>query len=391
MRRGSSRLAAAGVGVAVLAAGAAWNLIPRAQAASDTESKAALTQGFQKGSPDYKAIGPLAFSPSGVLFFADDQAGAIFGVDLGEKASKAAPYAKVPDLGATLAARLGTTPAGIEIKDAAISPVSGAVYLSVRKTDGADQDPANPANYALFAVQPSGHVSVVDLKEKPFAKVAVGGKPGYTFRNMGVPRVIGDITYLKGRVIAAVLSTEAFQSNLVSVPVPFRAEGVERYATSIYHVSHKRQETASPIQTLTSYKDGDKEYLVAAYICTPIVRIDPDQLKPGATVTGTTVAELGSGNRPMSMIAYGKSGAQNLLLNNSSFGILKVDGKIVQENEKVNQTTVADRGNGGQKPYEGIAPQAELKDARAYAATADHLLVVKQSGDGIALDPMPLP
>src|SRR5690606_30505534 len=135
---------------------------------------------------------------------------------------------------------------------------------------------------------------------------------------IGTPRVIGDIAYLKGRIIASSLSTDAFKSNLVSIPVPFRAEGVERYATSIYHVAHQRQETASPVQTLTSYKDGDKEYLVAAYICTPLVRIDPDQLKAGETVTGTTVAELGSGNRPMALLAYGKPGEQNVLLNNSS-------------------------------------------------------------------------
>ena len=112
-----------------------------------------------------------------------------------KKPMPAAPYKEVPDLGATLAARLGTTPAGIEIKDAARSPLSGATYLSVRKTDGADQNPANPANYALFAVQPNGDISMVDLKSKPFGKVAIGGKPGYTFMGKGTPRVIGDIAY----------------------------------------------------------------------------------------------------------------------------------------------------------------------------------------------------
>jgi hypothetical protein len=381
----------AGVGAALVATGATWNLLPRAQAAPDAESKAALTQGFQKGTPDYKAIGPLAFSPSGVLYFADDQGGAVFGVDLGEKSAKGTASVKVPDLGTTLAARLGTTPAGIEVKDAAVSPVSGALYLSVRKTDGADQNPANPANYALFAVQPGGEVSVVDLKEKPFARVAISGQPSYAQQNMGTPRVIGDIAYLKGRIVAAALSTEAFKSNLVSIPVPFRAEGIEKYATSIYHVAHKRQETASPVQTLTSYRDGDKEYLVAAYICTPLVRIDPDQLKAGETVTGTTVAELGSGNRPMALLAYGKPGEQNLLLNNSSFGVLKVDSKIVQEKERVNQQTIADRGDRGSKPYEGIHQQEALKGAHAYAATSDRLLVVKKSGESLELDSMPLP
>ena len=83
----------------------------------------------------------------------------------------------------------------------------------------------------------------------------------------------------------AARSKEQFDSNLVSVPLPFKAEGIERYATSIYHVSHKRQETASPIETLTAYRDGDKEYLMAAYTCTPVVRINLN----GQTDTGELV------------------------------------------------------------------------------------------------------
>src|SRR5262249_34577870 len=91
--------------------------------AGQAPDNAKRTDRLTKGIWDYRAIGPLTFSQSGVLFFADDQAGAIYGVDLGEKASSAAAFAKIPDLGATLAARLGTTPTGIQIKDVALSPV----------------------------------------------------------------------------------------------------------------------------------------------------------------------------------------------------------------------------------------------------------------------------
>src|SRR5687767_6672359 len=90
MRSLAKSALAAGVLIA-LVAGA--RLSTRAQAAPAPESKATLTQGFAKGTLDYKAIGPMAFSPSGVLFFADDQAGAIYGVDLGEKATAVKSYA----------------------------------------------------------------------------------------------------------------------------------------------------------------------------------------------------------------------------------------------------------------------------------------------------------
>jgi hypothetical protein len=374
-----------------LLAGSGWALATRANAAPDAESRAALTQGFQKGSPDYKAIGPLTFSPSGVLFFADDQAGALYGVDLGEKASSAKACSQLADLGGALAARLGTTAKGIEIKDVAVSPVSHTVYLSVRKTDGADQNAANPANYALFAVDPAGKVSAVDLTTKPFGKVAVAGNAGYKTGPQAPTRVISDIAYARGRILATALSTEQFNSNLVSIPVPFKAEGVEKYATSIYHVSHKRQETASPIQTLAVYRDGDREYLMAAYICTPVVRFNLEDLQAGQVATGTTVAELGSGNRPMDMVAYGKPGEQSLLLNNSVFGIVKVDSAIAKETQAVNQTTKADRGGGGKTPYPGIHPVDGLKDVRAYAPAGDKLLVVRSTADNLALEAIALP
>lgn len=377
----------------VLCAGlVAWSRSATVQAAPGPESKSALTQGFKKGTLDFKSIGPLTFSPSGVLFFADDQGGALYGVDLREASDKKDPaYTRVPDLGTTLAARLGTTPAGIEIRDMAVSPISHNTYLSVRKTDGADQNPANPANYALFAVSPAGKVMPVDLSDKPFGRVAITGDSKKPYFGT-VARIISDISYARGRVLLGVLSAEQFKSNLVSVPVPFTSTGVERFATSIYHVSHKRQETASPIETLTVYRDGDREYLMAAYVCTPVVRFNLDDLKPNATVTGVTVAELGSGNRPMEMIAYGKPGQQSLLLNNHAFGIMKVDAKIAKEAEAVNEKTTADRGNGGKKPYAGLDVVESMKGAKAFAAGTDStLLVVKPTADGMALEPIAAP
>jgi len=379
------RISAALLGVAAVG-GAVWTGTHRAQAAPSAETKAAVTQGFAKGNPDYKSIGPLAFSPQGVLFFADDQGGAVYGVDLEEKSSQSAAFAKVPDLGATIAARLGTTVKGIQIKDVVLSPVSHSLYLSVRKLDGADQSAENPANYALFAVDTQGKVTPVDLAGKRFGKVAVGSQ-----KDARNPTAISDIAYAKGRLLCAALSKEQFSSNLVSVPVPFKADGVERFATAIYHVSHKRQETASPIQTLTVYQDGDREYLMAAYVCTPVVRFNLEDLKPNQTVTGTTVAELGSGNKPMAMIAYGKPGSQSLLLNNSVFGIMKVSTSIAMEKAAVNEQTKADRGGRGANPYPGIDVVDSLKDAKGYAAAGDGLVVVKSTPDNLSLEQMAAP
>lgn len=385
------RLSTFAVASLVVAGAAGYMFSSRVQAAQQGRGKAALIQGFAKGAWDHKAIGPLAIAPGGVLFFADDQAGAIYGVDLMETRSQATEFKPNAELGATIAAKMGTTPAGIQIKDTAFSNFSKSLYLSVRKTDGADQNPANPANYALFRADADGKVSQVDLSDKSFGKVTISALPRFGRRNTPDTRVIGDIAFARGRILVSALATDQFNSNLVSVPVPFSQAGVERYATSIFHVSHKKMETASPIQTLTVYRDADKEYLIAAYVCTPIVRFNLDELKAGQPVTGTTVAELGSGNQPMQMIAYGRAGEQSLLLNNSSFGILKVDGKIAKETQNVNEKTTADRGNGGKTPFAGIETVENLKGATGYAAYGTTLLVVKPSGSGIALETMPTP
>ncbi|MBM3458934.1 MAG: hypothetical protein FJX77_10440 [Armatimonadetes bacterium] len=378
------------VGAAAVAAVAGWSLNSRVQAAQAPRGKAAQTVGFAKGAWDHKALGPIAFSPAGVLFIADDQAGAIYGVDLMEERSQAQPFQAIPTLGETIGARMGTTGKGIQIKDVAVSPVSRKLYLTVRKTDGADQNAANPANYALFAVDPAGQVMQVDLSDKPFGKVMIQATPGFGRRGSMDTRLIGDIAFAPGRVLVSARSTEQFNSNLISVPVPFKQDGVERFATSIFHVNHKKQETASPIQTLSTYRDQGKTYLMAAFTCTPVVRFDLEELKPGATVNGTTVAELGSNSQPMNLIAYGRQGEQNLLVNNSLFGVVKVSAKVAKETAAVNEKAV-DRGSRGQTPQPGIDPVDSLKGVAAYAAAGQNLVVVKTTESGVALESMPLP
>jgi hypothetical protein len=58
-----------------------WSGFP---AASPERSRGAeLTNATNGTNPTFKAIGPLAFSPDGVLFAGDTQAAAIFALDLG--------------------------------------------------------------------------------------------------------------------------------------------------------------------------------------------------------------------------------------------------------------------------------------------------------------------
>ena len=49
---------------------------------------------------------------------------------------------------------------------------------------------------------------------------------------------------------------------------------------------------------------GGREYILAAYTCTPLVTIPLDSIRDGAHVSGKTIAELGYGNTPIDFISY---------------------------------------------------------------------------------------
>jgi len=68
-----------------------------------------------------------------------------------------------------------------------------------------------------------------------------------------------------------------------------------------------------------------KEEILAAYTCTPLVRIPVAEMKDGAKVKGTTVAELGNRNRPLDIIIYKKGDEQFALMANSARGVMKVE------------------------------------------------------------------
>ena len=69
---------------------------------------------------------------------------------------------------------------------------------------------------------------------------------------------------------------------------------------------------------------NNQPHLIAGYLCTPLVKFPIASLKPGDKVRGTTIAELGAGNRPLDMILYKKNGRDFLLMSNNSRGVMKI-------------------------------------------------------------------
>jgi hypothetical protein len=341
--------------------------------------------GLKSGTPDLKSAGPLTFGPDGLLFIGDTQGAALFAVDTGDRtpAASKAPV-RVADLGAKVAARLGTGPSKLMINDVAVNPASGKVYLAVSRGRGPGATPV------ILRVAPDGAIEEVSLENVKFAKADIPNppSPGAQARGQSLRAdSITDLAYVDGRVFVAGLSNEEFSSRLIVIPFPF-SDQADGAAIEIYHGAHGRFETRSPIRTFVAYAIQDKPYLLAAYTCTPLVKVPVSDLKPGAHVKGTTIAELGNRNRPLDMVVYQKDGRDYLLLANSSRGVMKIPTEGAGSAEKI--TAPVPDGNTKGLGYEKVAALKGVVQLDKLDDT--HALVLLQSDDGkLNLETVELP
>jgi hypothetical protein len=345
-------------------------------------ARAADPAGLTKGTPDLKSAGSLAFGPDGVLFVGDTQGAAVFAIDTGDRTKGEAGAVKVEGLDEKVAALLGTAAKQVMINDVAVNPASGQVYLSVSRGRGPDATPV------LLRVDRSGKLSEVSLKDVAFAKAPLPNPPspeaqqkGQNLRNESIT----DLAYIDGRLYVAGLSNEEFSSRLVAIPYP-PTRTDDGASVEIFHGSHGRLETRSPIRTFVTHKIGGEPYVLAAYTCTPLVKIPVAELKTGSHVKGTTIAELGNRNRPLDMIVYQKGGKDFILMANSARGVMKISTDNIDKIQAITQK-VPDRDG---LTYETIA---SLKNVTQLDKLDDaHAVILTQAdGGSINLETVDLP
>lgn len=286
--------------------------------AATTCCAAALTFGatsMQTGKAGLKSAGALAIGPEGVLFVGDSMSGAIFALDVKDTGTaKSTGKLEVAAINEKIAAMLGTTADQIAINDIVVNPASHNVYASVSRGKGPDAAPV------IVRIDPAGKISEVALDNIRYSSVSLPDKPQADRQRMDT---ITQIKYVDGKVLVAGLSNEEFSSSLRSIPYPFQEYG-KPSGIEIYHGSHGRFETNAPVRTFVPYEINHEQSILAAYTCTPLVKIPVSDLKSGAKVKGTTIAELGAGNRPLDMIVYAKDGKHFILMANSSRGVMKL-------------------------------------------------------------------
>ncbi|HLZ69238.1 MAG TPA: hypothetical protein VKV26_04935 [Dehalococcoidia bacterium] len=354
-------------------------------------AQAANRYGLAVGTPEIRSIGPVGFGPEGILFFADNAQASIFAVALDDDAAPAARPLAVEQLDTRLAAYLGCAPEDVSIRGMAVHPLVQTVYLAVQRGSG---DAALPA---LIRVAGDGSLSVVSLEQAPFARLSLDDAPAADDPRQEVrvvpidgpdgeliePRsgfrlriardslrtvTVTDLAYVDGLLLVAGACNEEFSSALRRIPFPFTGE-TRTNSIEIYHVSHGRYETASPIRTFVPF--GGNTSLLASYTCTPIVQFSLQDLASGTLLKGRTVAELGAGNTPIDMIAYTDAGQEYLLVSNARHPLMKIPCAAIAGQEGLTQPREPVGVPRETLPHEGVGLMAARGDGEVLMLQRD--------------------
>jgi hypothetical protein len=344
-----------------------------------TSLAADLTAGMKKGTPELKSAGPATFAPQGILLVGDTKGATIFAIATGDKsAGSPSPALKIEKIDEKIAGLLGTSPKDILINDLAVNPETGSTFLTVSRGRGPDATPV------IVRLDSTGKLDEFSLKDVLYSSAPIPSAPE---AERARQEVTTDLQFTGGQVIVAGLSNEEFASQLRVIPFPFEKVGGGT-SVEIWHGAHGKFETRSPVRTFAVFDVGGQPNVLAAYTCTPLVRFPLSDLKPGAKVKGTTIAELGNRNRPLDMIVYEKDGKDYLLMANSSRGVMKVD---VQKIDETHGITDHIKGGGtAGLPYDTIK---DLKGVvQLDKLDKDHALLLVQSDSGaLNLEAVQLP
>jgi hypothetical protein len=337
------------------------------------------------GTPDIQSAGPLAFGPNGVLFVGDPLGAAVFAIETKDTARNGSAKYSLDGIDKKVADMLGTTADDILINDLAVNPASGTVYLSVSRGRGPDAAPV------ILQVSSEGDIKPLELENVAYAKADLKNAPENRVTGQGRRRgnqrleSITDVMFEDGRVYVAGLSNEEFASKLRSIEYPFQAE-VKDTSIEIYHGSHGAYETRSPVRTFAFYDIDGAPHLLAAYTCTPLVKIPVAKLEPGKKVMGETVAELGNRNRPLDMVVYEKNGQDHVLMANNARGLMKISLKGISKTEPITEP-VEDKAGLEYETIDGMSGVVQLDRLNDGSA----VVLVQTDGGGQNLSTLALP
>jgi hypothetical protein len=338
--------------------------------------------GLKEGSPELKSAGPLAFGPDGILLVGDTQGATIWAIDTGiHKGDPAKAKPAVAGVAEKIAEKLGVGAAEIAVRDLAVHPLSGDVFVAIAKGGG------KPTAGLVRIDGASGAISEVSLKNVPSAKVTLPDPPAADKQGRGGRQdSITDLAYVDGKVLVSGVNDKG-GSTVREITFPF-AEADQGANIEIYHGAHGKYEDNAAVRTFIPFTVDGEPTVLAGFTCTPLVKFTLADLTAGKKVRGTTVAELGNRNQPLDMIAYEKDGKRFLLMANNNRGVMKISTDNIERKEGITEP-VKGGGTEGQK-YEtiqalkGVVQLDKLDASRA-------VVLVQPEGKGLNLQVIDLP
>lgn len=291
-----------------------------------------------KGSPKLQSIQVITFAPDGTLLIGDGRGSQVIAVRPPKTAAE--PFTgEVANLNEKLAAKMGTTAKNVTTLDVAVQPTTGVAYLAVN-----NQNSRKPA---LLTISGKGKIGLCALEDVSYARL-----PLPKTNKVSINQVTA-MACAKDRVLVAGRANELFASKIVSIDLPLKHEETASvYSAETYHVSHGRWETRAPMSSLMPYVENGKTFVAGAFSCTPVVKYPLEGLKAGDKIKGTSMIELGSGNRPLDMITYTKGKKAYVLMNTfrfhhqrkpfgpSPYWTVRFERDLLGGNEKVNKGAV---------------------------------------------------
>jgi hypothetical protein len=287
--------------------------------------------GLTPGKVELRSAGALAFGPNGILFIADSKGAAIFAIDLKDDAKDTTSTpVEVKNIDKVLASYLGIGHDDILITDLVVHPASQNIYLSVSRGRSIDAKPV------LMCINRKGEAREILLDDVLFSKADIKNAPNETDKtSWGAPKrqmAVTDLQFFDNELYVAGLSNEEFSSHLRRLSFPFK-DSQQNTSVEVFHTSHNRFETNSPIETLLPVTLNNQASILAGYGCAPLAKFSVAELKSNKHVKGFTLAELGGGSRPLDMILFKRKGEDHVLIANSNRSVYKMKVSDLEKSE----------------------------------------------------------
>ncbi|MCB9764353.1 MAG: hypothetical protein H6739_31560 [Alphaproteobacteria bacterium] len=245
----------------------------------------------QTGAVELGADVTLAFGPQGHLAIGDGDNDRLVVVATGETEGNGLVRFDDLDIYQQLADAMGWSRGDVQVTDIAVNRAAGQVWVAGVTPLG---------ETGIFAVEADGSLRLLDLSAVTYAVIPypeVSG-PG---------SIVTDIAWSETALVAVATEGGWSASQVVTADLPVTHDAPALVAsTNTYHRTHRAWETTAPVSTLWAVEVDGVEQLAASYACTPVVRLDLDDLRQdGSEVVGETPFDFGGGKQAMEIVVAG--------------------------------------------------------------------------------------